>query len=81
MSVAAARPGNNNYFTKMRSGSEAGSYLRRIQFSSLNSRLESNEEEEETHTQLCWPHFLLKSCRFVSYFPKNACPAPSGDSQ
>jgi len=28
-------------------GSEAGSYLRRIDFVSLNSRLESNKEEEE----------------------------------
>jgi len=41
----------NNYFTEICSGSEAGSYLRRIdcitQLVSLNSRLESDKEEEE----------------------------------
>ena len=38
----------NNYFTEMCSGSEAGSYLRLTDFAiSLNSRLESNKEEEE----------------------------------
>ena len=37
----------NNYFTEMCSGSEAGSYLRLIDFVSLNSRLESNKEERE----------------------------------
>jgi len=37
----------NNYFTEMCSGSEEGSYLRLIDFLSLNSRLESNKEEEE----------------------------------
>ena len=31
----------------MCSGSKAGSYFRLIDFVSLNSRLESNEEEEE----------------------------------
>ena len=37
----------NSYFTEMCSGSEAGSYLRLIDFFvSLNSRLESNKEEE-----------------------------------
>ena len=37
----------DNYFTEMCSGSEAGSYLRLINFVSLNSRLASNNEEEE----------------------------------
>jgi len=37
----------------MCSGSEAGSYLRRIDFVSLNSRLESNEEEEGMGRD-CW---------------------------
>jgi len=39
----------NNHFTEMCSGSEAGSYLRLIDFVSLNSRLESNKEEEDVH--------------------------------
>ena len=34
------------YFTEMRSGSEAGSYFKLIDFVSLNSRLESNKERE-----------------------------------
>ena len=34
----------NNYFTEMCSGSGEGSYLRLIDFVSLNSRLESNKE-------------------------------------
>ena len=34
------------YFTERRSGSEAGSYSRLIDFVSLNSRLESHKEEE-----------------------------------
>ena len=37
----------NNYFTEMCSGSEAGSYLRLIDYVSLNARIESNNEEEE----------------------------------
>jgi len=37
----------NNYFTEMCSGSEAGSYLRPIDVCILNSRLESNNGEEE----------------------------------
>ena len=37
----------NNYFTEVCSGSEAGSYVRLIDFVSLNSRLESNREKEE----------------------------------
>jgi len=37
----------NNYFTQMCSGSEAGSYLRLTDSASLNSRLGSNKEEEE----------------------------------
>ena len=36
-----------NYNTEMCSGSEAGSYLRLIYLVSLNSRLESSEEEHE----------------------------------
>ena len=36
----------NNYLTEMCSGSEAGSHLRLIDLNSLNSRLESNKEEE-----------------------------------
>ena len=36
----------NDYFTEMCSGSEAGSYLRLIFCVSLNSRRESNDEEE-----------------------------------
>ena len=39
---------DNNYFTEMCSGSEAGSYLRLIDFcASLNSRRESNKEEAD----------------------------------
>jgi len=38
--------------TEKCSGSEAGSYLRLIDFRSLNSRLESNKTEEEK----TWPH-------------------------
>jgi len=37
----------SNYFTEMCSGSEAGLYLRLIDFVSLTARLESNKEEEE----------------------------------
>ena len=36
-----------NFLAEMWSGSEEGSYLRLIEFVSLNSRLESNKEEEE----------------------------------
>ena len=35
----------NHYFTEMCSGSKEGSYLRLIDFLSLNSKLESNKEE------------------------------------
>jgi len=41
------------YFTEMCSGLEAGSYLRLI-FVSLNSRLESNKEEEEEESMSFW---------------------------
>ena len=37
----------------MCSGSEAGSYLRLMDFVSLNSRLESNEEEEKGGPGAC----------------------------
>jgi len=45
----------NNYFTEICSGSEAGSYLRRIDFV-YHSRLESNQEEDfgvEACRRLC----------------------------
>ena len=51
----------------MCSGSKAGSYVRLVDFVSLNSRLENNREEEEpaiTHTILVCsslPHYLPKS--------------------
>ena len=35
------------YFAEMCSGSEEGSYLRRVDVASLNSRLESNKDEAE----------------------------------
>ena len=41
----------NNYFTEMCSGSEEGSYLRLVDFASLNSRLESVKEEERLFTE------------------------------
>ena len=42
----------NNYLTEIRSGSEAGSYSRRIDcLIALNSRLESNQEEEEEEAE------------------------------
>jgi len=41
----------NNYFTETCSGSEAGSYLRLIDFVSLNSRFENNKEEEREHLE------------------------------
>ena len=49
----------NNYASKMRSGSEEGSYSRRV---SLNSRLESNKEEEEgVGWRIRWPRRALLS--------------------
>jgi len=42
----------NNYFTEMCSGSEAGSYLRLIDFVSLNSGLESHKEEKKKEPAL-----------------------------
>ena len=45
----APRDIKNSYFTEMCSGSEAGSYLRLMDFVSLNSRLESSKEEEKIH--------------------------------
>ena len=39
----------NNYLAEMFSGSEEGSYLRLIDFLSLDSRLESNKEEKKKH--------------------------------
>ena len=39
-------PFKNTYFTEMRSGSKAGSYLRLVDFVSLNSWLESTKEEK-----------------------------------
>ena len=45
--VVKPRSQFKNYFTEMCSGSEEGSYLSLIDFVSLNSRLESNKEEEE----------------------------------
>ena len=57
----------SNYFIEMCSDSEEDSYLRLINFVSLNSRLESNEEEttkEEASTALAAPGILgLGLCR------------------
>jgi len=44
---ARSLPGREPLFNKLCSGSVAGSYLRLIDFLSLNSRLESNKEEKE----------------------------------
>jgi len=42
------KPGQfKNYFPEMYSGSEAGSYVRLIEFVSFNSRLESNKERKK----------------------------------
>ena len=37
----------NNHFTETWSGSEEGSYVRLVNFSARNSRLEGDKEEEE----------------------------------
>ena len=44
----------NNYFAKMSTGFEEGSYLRRIDIVSLNSRLESNKEREIAYGLRFW---------------------------
>ena len=49
----------NNFFAELPSGSEEGSYVRRPDFLSLNSRLQSNKEERKTpeikfKLQGCW---------------------------
>ena len=44
----------NNYFTKMCSDSEEGSYLRLIDVELLNSRLESNNKEKVVLNQCGW---------------------------
>jgi hypothetical protein len=46
--VSTALVGVYNHLTEMCSGSEAGSHRGRIDFVSLDSRLESNNEEEES---------------------------------
>ena len=50
----------NNYFTEMCSGSEAGSYL---SYESLNSRLESNNEEDSLPGEIA----VLISTRLIDF--------------
>ena len=47
VSASGLRFGQNNCLTEMCSGSEEGSYVRFMTFVSLDSRLESDKEEED----------------------------------
>ena len=71
----------NNYFAGMCSGSEEGSYLRRIDFVALNSRLESDKKKKKSPPDprksrvsilYCgfWVGFLgIRSCRNLLFMP------------